>query len=135
MLLFSSSADTLWSSISSSHASSVVIRLAGKAGAVILFVFGIEQQSVQELVRPALFMHNISVLQDVIHMLQVCSPRRTGYFTYTPSCARTRVSINVVLPSDLESSTVSFLGHAFTASHVFTGLPDSSKRWIVTVSR
>ena len=43
--------------------------------------------------------------------------------------------MDVVLESDLKPSAVSFFGHAFTASHVFTGLPDSSSRLTVTTSR
>ena len=43
--------------------------------------------------------------------------------------------LEVVLPSALESSTMSFLGHAFIASQVFIGQPDSSSRLTVTTSR
>ena len=47
----------------------------------------------------------------------------------------TSVSKEYAFPSTLISSRVIFLGHAFTASQVCTGLPDSSNRLTVTVSR
>ncbi len=63
------------------------------------------------------------------------SPMNLYFFTVTPSFANTSVSMAGVVASDLKPSTVSFFGHALATSHVCTGLPASSSKLIVTVSR